>query len=259
VLGSGGSALEAVVAATARLEDCPVFNAGRGSVLNALGEVELDAAVMEGASRRAGAVAGLRRIRNPVSAAKAVLRDGRHVLLAGPGAERFTLASGIQPVAEESLVTDLRREQWQRAKAPAGSGGTVGAVARDAAGHLAAATSTGGILAKRPGRVSDSALVGCGTWADDATCAISATGEGEVFIRTAFASRVDALLRHTGADLERACLQALADVASLGGGGGCIAIDKNGEVAMPFDTPGMPRGVLREGDPPRLALGPDSR
>ena len=257
MLGSGSSALEAVVAATASLEDCPVFNAGRGSVLNALGEVELDAAVMEGASRRAGAVAGLRRIRNPVAAATAVLRDGRHVLLAGPGAEHFAFASGIEPVAEESLVTDSRRAQWRRAKTPGSSGGTVGAVARDTAGHLAAATSTGGILAKRPGRVSDSALVGCGTWADDATCAISATGDGELFIRSAFASRVDALLRHTSATLEGACVQALAEVASLGGSGGCIAIDGHGEVAMPFDTPGMPRGVLREGEPPRLALGPD--
>jgi beta-aspartyl-peptidase (threonine type) len=254
VLAAGGGALDAVVAAVACLEDCPIFNAGRGSVLNADGVLEMDASLMEGSSRRAGAVAGLARIANPIEVALAVLRDGRHVLLAGPGAERFALASGQESVDPTSLVTELRSAQWRSASEPGASGGTVGAVARDRTGHLAAATSTGGILRKRPGRVSDSALIGCGTWADDATCAVSATGDGELFIRSAFASRIDALLRHAGASLDAACASALSDVASLGGSGGCIAIDLHGNLALPFNTARMPRGLLRDGEAPRLAL-----
>lgn len=260
-LADGGSALDAVVAAVLRLEDCPVFNAGRGAVLNEAGEVELDAAVMDGATRRAGAVAGLRRVGNPVAAARAVLEDGRHVLLAGPGAEAFAHAAGLPAVDPSRLVTDFRRAQWERARdrdARGRSGGTVGAVARDRAGHLAAATSTGGILARRPGRVSDSAQIGSGTWADDAGCAVSATGEGELFIRTAFARSVDALLRHARASLGDACARALADVESLGGSGGCIAVDREGNLALPFDTPAMLRGVHREGEAPRIALTPET-
>ena len=137
------------------------------------------------------------------------------------------------------------------------AGATVGAVARDARGHLAAATSTGGMTAKHPGRVSDSALVGSGTWADDETCAISGTGHGELFIRAAFAHEVHALLRYAGLDLETACRRALAQVASLGGEGGCIAVDREGRVASPFDTPGMPRGLVRAGAPLRVALASD--
>lgn len=258
LLAEGGTALAAVVAAVTRLEACPIFNAGPGSVLNEAGEIELDAAVMEGATRRAGAVAGLRRVAHPVAAALAVLEDDRHVLLAGAGAEAFAHAAGVPEVDPASLVTPARREQWLRA-GPGGrrrGGGTVGAVARDRHGHLAAATSTGGILAKRPGRISDSALIGCGTWADDATCAISATGDGELFIRSAFAKSVDAWLRHGGLPLEEACARALADVASLGGSGGCIAVDRRGRIATPFDTPGMARGSWRAGFEPVLALGP---
>jgi isoaspartyl peptidase/L-asparaginase-like protein (Ntn-hydrolase superfamily) len=250
VLAAGGSALDAVVAAVVRLEDCPAFNAGRGSVLNDDGEIEMDAALMEGDARRAGAVAGVQRIANPVRAAQAVLRDGRHVLLAGAGAERFARAAELPACEPGSLVTDARRVQWQRARgrtARGGMGGTVGAVARDAAGHLAAATSTGGVSGKLAGRVSDSAQIGAGTWADDATCAVSATGDGDVFIRAAFASRVDAHLRFTGASLADACARALAEVAALGGSGGCIAIARTGAAAMPFLTESMPRGTLVEG------------
>lgn len=255
VLASGGSALDAVVAAVVVLEDCPVFNAGCGGVLNAQGELELDAALMEGTTRRAGAVAGLRGFR-PVEAARAVLEDDRHVLLAGAGADAFAREAGLAPVDAAGWITGFRREQWRRHLAALEadrSGGTVGAVARDGAGRLAAATSTGGILGKRPGRVSDSALVGSGTWADDRSCAVSATGEGELFIRAAFAARIDAALRG-GVPLAAACDAALAEVSGLGGSGGCIAVDRDGNVAMPFDTPGMPRGVLRPGGPPRVAL-----
>jgi len=256
VLEAGGAALDAVVAAVTRLEDCPVFNAGRGSVLNADGEIDMDAALMEGAARRAGAVAGLTRVANPVRAAEAVLRDGRHVLLAGPGAERFALAAGVPAAEPGSLVTNARRAQWQRARGRAPrAGGTVGAVARDAEGHHAAATSTGGILGKRPGRVSDSAQIGSGTWADDATCAISATGDGDLFIRAAFASRVDALLRYAGAPLAESCARALADVQQLGGSGGCIAIARGGSAVVLFLTESMPRGVLVEGKEMEVSSG----
>lgn len=255
VLADGGEALLAAVAAVRVLEDCPAFNAGRGAVLDARGAVALDAAVMAGSGRRAGAVAGVSRLAHPVDAAFAVLRDGRHVLLAGTGAEELAFASGLARVDPERHVTERRRAQLARVLAAdaSGGGGTVGAVARDAAGHLAAATSTGGTVAKRPGRVSDSALVGSGTWADDATCAVSATGHGESFIRCAFAHEVDARMRHAGASLEAACAAALAEVAALGGSGGCAALDASGRVALPFDTPDMPRGVWRAGAP-RVAV-----
>lgn len=262
VLDGGGDALDAVVAAVRVLEDCEAFNAGRGAVLDERGRVGLDAAVMEGAARRAGAVAGVARLEHPVEAALAVLRDGRHVLLAGEGAERFALAAGLLPVDPARHMTPRRRAQYERASAPgpdAGGGGkpgggTVGAAARDLRGHLAAATSTGGTAGKREGRVSDSALVGSGTWADDATCAVSATGHGEPFIRCAFARDVDARVRYAGAPLEAACVAALAEVAALGGRGGCIAVDAAGRVALPFDTPDMPRGVRRAGAPARVAV-----
>lgn len=258
VLVQGGSALAAVVAAVRVLESVPVFNAGHGSVLAASGEVLMDAAVMEGTSLRAGAVASVRRPAHPIEAALEVLRDGRHVLLCGEGADDFALVAGVAPAEPGSLVTSFRREQLARVLSRAereSGGGTVGAVARDGGGYLAAATSTGGLVGKRPGRVSDSALIGCGTWADDRSCAISATGEGEYFIRTVFAHAVDTRLRH-GEALDGACRGALAEVARLGGSGGCIAISADGALALPFDTPAMPRGVVRAGAPARIALAP---
>jgi isoaspartyl peptidase/L-asparaginase-like protein (Ntn-hydrolase superfamily) len=259
LLARGGAAQDAVVAAVAVLEDCPHFNAGTGSVLNAAGEVEMDAALMEGARRRAGAVAGVRRLAHPIEAARAVLHDGRHVLLFGAEAERLGRAAGVAEIAPEALIVPARRAQHVRGKGGEGAGtrGTVGAVALDASGHLAAATSTGGLSGKLAGRISDSAQIGAGTWADDATCAVSATGNGELFIRTAFARNVDALLRHARLPLEDACRRALDEVAALGGHGGCIAIDREGRMAMPFDTPAMPRGYLLEGEPARVALTAD--
>jgi isoaspartyl peptidase/L-asparaginase-like protein (Ntn-hydrolase superfamily) len=242
LLDGGGSALDAVVAAVRELERCEVFNAGRGGVLDAEGRIALDAAVMDGRARRAGGVIGVARIQQPADAALAVLRDGRHVLLAGEGAERFARAAGLAMVDPDYHVTEARRAQLARSERST-SGGTVGAVALDRDGHLAAATSTGGIAGRLPGRVSDSGLPGIGTWADDATCAISATGFGDYFIRCAFARDVDARLRFGGRDLDTACREALAEVESLGGQGGCIAIDRNGRVAMHFDTPSMARGV----------------
>lgn len=258
VLAEGGPALEAVVSAVRVLEAAACFNAGTGSVLSAAGEVEMDAAAMEGTTRLAGAVAGVRRVAHPIDAALAVLRDGRHVLLCGEGADAFALSAGVAPVAPGSLVTDERRAQLARALAaeakPAG-GGTVGAVARDARGRLAAATSTGGLVAKRPGRVSDSALIGCGTWAADATCAVSATGTGEYFIRSVFAHAVDVRVRG-GEALDAACRAALREVERLGGSGGCIAVASDGRLALPFGTPAMPRAWLVADGPARIAIGP---
>ena len=253
VLAADGAALDAVVATVSVLEAHPRFNAGLGAVRNAAGEVELDAAVMEGAARRAGAVAGVRRLLYAAQAAQAVLRDGRHVLLFGAEAERLASAAGVAEIAPEALIAAARPLPAR----PTPGGGTVGAVARDRAGHLAVATSTGGLSGKLPGRISDSAQIGCGTWADDATCAVSATGQGEYFIRTAFARGVDARVRHAGASLGQACADALAEVAALGGHGGCIAVDRAGELRMAFDTPAMARGALHEGEPARIGLGPE--
>ncbi len=265
VLASGGPALDAVVEAVAVLEDCPALNAGRGAVLRSDGSVALDAAPMDGHQRRAGGVAAVRRLRNPVRAAQAVLARSPHVLLTGETAEVFALAQGLEPAAEQWLVTPQRSAQLERALAAAQApldhdedgAGTVGAVARDAAGHLAAATSTGGMTNSLPGRVGDSPVPGAGIWADDATCAVSGTGEGEIFLRCAFAHEVDALLRLGGLPLDQACEQALARVDALGGSGGCAAIDAAGRVALPCNTFAMPRGVLGEEREPRIALRRD--
>ena len=257
VLEGGGPALESVVAAVRVLEDCLEFNAGRGSVLSASGGVEMDAAVMDGAARKAGAVAVVRRVVHPVEAALAVMRDTSHVLLAGEEAEAFARRQGLELAEPAFFVTARRRAQLERARPAPQGGGTVGAVARDGAGHLAAATSTGGVVGKLPGRVSDSSLVGAGTWADDATCALSGTGSGDSFIRCAFAHEVHASLHHAGLDLATACERALALVRADGGHGGCIALDAAGTLALPFDTPAMPRAWIGADGTARIALGAD--
>jgi isoaspartyl peptidase/L-asparaginase-like protein (Ntn-hydrolase superfamily) len=258
VLARGGSALDAVEAAVVVLEDEPLLNAGRGAALTSEGAAELDAALMDGRTRAAGAVACVRGIANPVRAARLVLERSPHVLLVGPGAEAFAAAHGLPRVDPASLATPARRADLEavlRARgAGSAAGGTVGAVARDAAGHLAAATSTGGVTGQLPGRVGDSPLVGAGTWADDATCAVSATGLGEAFVRAAFAHEVDARMRLLGEALERACCGALERVAALGARGGCAAVDRAGHVALPFTSAAMPRGWIGPDGGPRVAL-----
>jgi beta-aspartyl-peptidase (threonine type) len=212
---------------------------------------------MDGRTRAAGAVAGVRRIAHPVSAARAVMERSRHVLLVAGGAETFAREHGLEEVDPASLITAERREQLERARRqPAGGpdGGTVGAVALDARGHLAAATSTGGLMNKLPGRVSDSALIGAGTWASDATCAVSATGHGEAIIRVALGHEIDAGMRLVGLPLEAACERALAQVTALGSRIGLIALDRGGRIAMPFTTAGMYRGAVRDGEPPLVAV-----
>ena len=243
VLARGGSALDAVSVAVGVLEDDPLFNAGRGAVYNAAARHELDASIMDGASLRAGAVAAVSRIRNPILAARAVMEHSSHVLLAGQGAERFARGHGIAFASQRYFHTEARRRALQRNLQ--GHHGTVGAVARDAAGNLAAATSTGGFTGKLPGRVGDSPIIGAGTWADNATCAVSGSGHGELFMRTALAHDVAARMRYRGDSLERAARAALAAIARLGGDGGLVAIDRRGNVAMPFNSEGMLRACVR--------------
>jgi len=249
VLRAGGGALDAVEAAVAVLEDDPEFNAGRGAALTEDGRVELDAAVMEGTGRAAGSIACVTGIRNPVKAARAVLEDGRHVMFAGAAARRFAEEAGVELCDDGWLITDRQRE----ALAAGASGwalGTVGAVARDREGHVAAATSTGGTMGQRPGRVGDSPLIGAGTWADDGGVAVSCTGDGEAIIRVAMAHEVDALVRHAGRTLEEACSEALATLrVRCGGHGGLIAVSSAGAIAAPFTSPAMTRG-WRVGDGP---------
>jgi beta-aspartyl-peptidase (threonine type) len=258
VLAAGGAALDAVEAAVLVLEDDPEFNAGRGAALTEYGRVELDASVMDGAERAAGAVAAVRGVRNPVRAARAVLAEGRHVLLVGAPATEFAATAGLDFEAETWFVTDGQRRALNRAASSAAARGTVGAVARDARGHLAAATSTGGTAGQRLGRVGDSPLVGAGTWADDDTVAVSCTGHGESIIRAALAHEVDALLRHRRLGLEQACDEAIARLARYGGDGGLIAVSARGEVAARFNAPAMSRGWQVGGDGPVVtAVGPD--
>jgi beta-aspartyl-peptidase (threonine type) len=236
-----GTSLDAVCAAVVALEDSPLFNAGRGSVYNAEGRHELDAAVMDGATLRAGAVAAVSRVRNPVLAARAVMEKSRHVLLAGRGAEAFARRVGLRMAPPAYFHT-----AWRLAALKAGlkgHHGTVGAVALDADGDLAAATSTGGYTGKLAGRVGDSPIIGAGTYAD-ATCAISGTGLGEAFMRTVLAHDVAARMRYRGDTLARASAAALRAVRALGGDGGLVAVDRRGNIAMPFNSEGMYRASI---------------
>lgn len=275
VLRADGSALDAVAEVVRFLEDCPWFNAGRGSVLNRDGVCEMDAAVMDGATRRAGAVAGVKTVRNPVDAARAVMDRTSHVLLAGEGADAFARRAGLPVEPPGYFVTEPRRNQWRRIveqlqsepeDAPlwplerkSDALGTVGAVARDRRGHLAAATSTGGLAGKLPGRVGDSPVIGAGTYADDAVCAVSATGHGEYFLRTVVAHEVASLMRHRGWSLGDAARQVVEqDLAAVGGDGGLIAVDAAGNLELPFNTPGMYRAAVREGEAARVRLYRDA-
>jgi len=255
ILAAGGSALDAVEAAVVALEESPRFNAGKGSVYNAEGRHELDASIMEGKTRRAGAVAGVETIRNPVRLARVVMEQSPHVMMISTGAEKFADTQlQIERVANDWFDTDTRRAQLEqeqaRERAEAADAdnlrgkyfGTVGAVALDTHGDLAAATSTGGMTNKRYGRVGDSPLIGAGTWADE-RCAVSGTGWGEFFIRNAVAHDIAARMAYGGASLAAAAdAVILQRVPELGGDGGAIAVDRDGNIAMPFNTSGMYRG-----------------
>jgi beta-aspartyl-peptidase (threonine type) len=248
VLAGGGSALDAVAAAVVVFEDDPLFNAGRGSVFTAAGGQEMDAAVMDGNDRRAGAVAGILGPKNPVLAARAVMEHSPHVLLVGDGALAFCHQQGIAFADPGYFRTEERWQALQHVLAygaeddEARRHGTVGAVARDRDGNLAAATSTGGMTGKPPGRVGDTPIIGAGTYADNATCAVSATGHGEIFIRWGAAFDIAARLRYRGQKLTPAARAVVAGLARHGGSGGLVAIDRHGDIALPFNCGGMYRG-----------------
>lgn len=253
ILAAGGAALDAVEAAARVLEEDPAFNAGRGCVLTADGLAELDAAIMDGRDRACGAVAGLRTTRAPVSAARAVMEHSPHVLLTYDGADSFARDHGVEQVANAWFVIPERRAQLDKVMAAGGAFdsdikyGTIGAVAVDRSGHVAAATSTGGLTAKRWGRIGDSPLIGAGTYADDRAAAVSATGLGETFIRSAAAHELCARMRLGGEGLQQALDAVLAEVVALGGNGGLIAVAPSGEAAWGFTTPGMYRAVTGPG------------
>ncbi|MDB5986128.1 MAG: isoaspartyl peptidase/L-asparaginase [Nevskia sp.] len=260
-LRRGVAALDAVTLAVERLEQCPLFNAGIGAVLNRDGQPELDAAVMRGADRGCGAVASVSRVQSPVRLARAVMEQTPHVLFCGSGAEQLARALGLTMVEPAYFITPLRLQQLEHARrrgaisldhdtgadaaavsSDSGGGfGTVGAVARDAYGRLAAATSTGGLTNKLPGRIGDTPLIGVGTFADDRSCAISCTGTGEAFIKAGFAQAIHARMAWHDWDLQRACSEALASVQGYGGRGGCIAIARDGSLQLPFNSNAMYR------------------
>ncbi len=244
VLSAGGAALDAVEAAVRLLEDDPTFNAGTGACLNAAGDVELDASIMDGATLRCGAVAVVRDVKNPVTLARRVMERSAHVLLAGAGASAFAREVGIRACRSSLMVTPAQRRRWRRLRtegAPAGGKGTVGAVARDANGHLAAASSTGGMAMKRPGRVGDTAIIGCGTYADDSLAAVSCTGHGERIIQLTLARRAADLVGRGVAPMD-AAREAVRELgARVGGEGGLVLVGPVGEVGFACNTPVMSR------------------
>ena len=281
ILKAGGSARDAVEAVIRGFEEESLFNAGKGSVFTSSGKIELDAAFMDGGTLRDGAVAGLTRTKHPISAARQLMEHSANVMLIGPGADAFAAAHGVEQADEAYFFTERR---WQALKAalraqgksmpprPDGVGpepgpgalsellpedhkyGTVGAVALDELGHVAAGTSTGGTTAKPPGRVGDSPIIGAGTYASDASCAVSATGTGEYFIRLTAARDICALVQYQHMPLQQAVDEVMRRVSALGGDGGVIAVTPDGQVAWKFNTTGMYRGRLVEGGTPIVSI-----
>ncbi|MEX0899619.1 MAG: isoaspartyl peptidase/L-asparaginase [Gammaproteobacteria bacterium] len=266
ILKNGGTSLDAVTATIQVLEDEPLFNAGRGAVFTAEGKNELDAAIMDGATLNAGAIAGVTRIRNPVLLARAVMEHSPHVMLVGAGAEAFAEEQGMGFVDPKWFHTDERWQQLEKARAAEATKtahtlpreyryGTVGAVAVDTHGNLAAATSTGGMTNKRWGRVGDVPVIGAGTYADNATAAISATGHGEYFIRSVVAHEITARMRYARESVATAATNVvMGTLVERGGDGGVIAVDRHGNIAMPFNSTGMYRGYVKPGREPYTAI-----
>ncbi|MCB0561496.1 MAG: isoaspartyl peptidase/L-asparaginase [Lewinellaceae bacterium] len=256
LLEAGESALVAVESAVRRLEDCEYFNAGKGAVFTHEGYNEMDASIMCGKTLAAGGVAMVRGIKNPISLARCILEASGHVLLCGPGALQFAREQGLEEAPPEYFFSEFRYRQLQEARARGKAQldhsqkyGTVGAVACDRHGHIAAATSTGGLTNKQYGRVGDSPLIGAGTYANDLTCAVSCTGYGEYFMRGVVAYDVSCLMEYKGMSLEEAAHHAIHQrQLALGGDGGLIAVDAKGNVALPFNSAGMYRGWVREGE-----------
>jgi beta-aspartyl-peptidase (threonine type) len=264
LLNDGVDALDAVEATVSLMEDNPLFNAGRGSVFTHNEKHEMDAAIMSGVDLRAGAVAAVDGIKNPIKLARRVMEATEHVLMCGSGAEEFAREAGFEFAPPEYFFDELRYEQLLQARREdevrldhslVKKFGTVGAVARDARGHLAAATSTGGMTNKRYGRVGDTAIIGAGTYADDQTCAISCTGHGEFFIRTVTAYDIACLMKYKGLTLNEACEQVVhVTLRELGGEGGLIAVDHTGNVSLPFNSEGMYRAWIISQSEAQIAI-----
>lgn len=263
VLEGGGSSLDAVTRAVVLLEDNPLFNAGHGAVFTLEGHNELDASIMDGSTLKAGAVCGVTHIKNPIELARAVMESSDYVLLSGAGAEDFALSRGFEFVPQSYFFTQARWRQLERIRSGDANlsaltishVGTVGAVALDERGSLAAATSTGGMTGKRFSRIGDSPIIGAGTYADNRSCAVSATGHGEVFIRAAVAHDIGARMRYGGRSLARAVHEVVVEeLPALRGEGGVIAIDRQGEIAMEFNSEGMFRASRRAGGKPQVHI-----
>ena len=250
ILQNGGSSLDAVVAAVRVLEDDPLFNAGRGAVFTSAGTHEMDAAIMDGRTLMAGAVGAVAQLKNPIVLARAVMEKSPHAMLAGKGAEDFARELGLEIADGKYFFTDRRWEALERVRrnraalSDADRHGTVGAVALDGMGNLAAATSTGGNTNKRPGRIGDTPIIGAGTYANNKTCAVSATGDGEFFMRAVAGHDLSALMDYGRMNLAEAARTVIDKVKALGGIGGLIAIDRDGTIALPFNTTGMYRGYV---------------
>ena len=243
ILKDGGTSLDAITATIMVMENSPLFNAGKGAVFTEEGIVEMDASIMDGNTSSAGAVAGVHNIKNPILAARAVMENTSHVLLTGDGADDFANSQGLEIVDSSYFFTDSRWKSYQNAKNK--KHGTVGAVALDKHGNLAAGTSTGGMTFKMKGRVGDSPIIGAGTYADNNTCAVSATGHGEYFIRNVVAYDIGALMKYKNITLNQAANYVILDkLKKIGGDGGIIAVDNQGNYAITFNTAGMYRGVV---------------
>jgi L-asparaginase / beta-aspartyl-peptidase len=267
ILSQGGSSLDAVEAVVRFMEDCPLFNAGKGAVLNENGKAELDAAIMDGMTGLAGSVACVTTIKNPVTAARRVMEKTGHVMLVGGGAEKFARAQHLDMVDPSYFITPERLEAWKKSRPPAqpgkpapqdpgkGKHGTVGAVALDGKGNLAAATSTGGRMGKMAGRVGDSPIIGAGTYANNNTCAVSATGYGEYFMRSVVAYDISAMMEYRGMPLEEAGKTVIMEkLKNQKADGGLIAIDKDGNITMPFNTNAMFRGYVKSSGEQEVAI-----
>ncbi|PKP35611.1 MAG: beta-aspartyl-peptidase [Bacteroidetes bacterium HGW-Bacteroidetes-15] len=255
ILKNGGTSLDAVEQVVRYLEDCPLFNAGRGAVFTHDGKNELDAAIMEGKDLKAGAVAGIGDIKNPISAARMIMEKSPHVLMVGKGASLFASQNGAEVVDSSYFYTDKSWQSLQRILEKDKKMGTVGCVALDKDGNLAAATSTGGMTNKRYGRVGDVPIIGAGTYANNNTCAVSATGHGEFFIRYTVAHDISALMEYKGLSLKQAADEVvMGKLVSVGGNGGVIAVDKFGNVHLPFNTSGMFRAFAQESGEKHVAI-----
>ena len=267
ILRCGGSSLDAVEACIRMMEDCPLFNAGKGAVFNSEGRNELDASIMDGKTHRAGAVAGVMTVKNPITAARCVMEKSQHVMLAGRGAEKFAREQGLEIVDPSYFFTQQRWNDYLKMKSKSDSvenagkvHGTVGCVALDRSGNLAAGTSTGGMTYKKYGRVGDSPIIGAGTYADNESCAVSATGHGEYFIRNVVAYDISALMKYKGLSLADAAFFVFMEkLKQQGAEGGVICLDRDGNIAMPFNTSGMFRGYVKSGGDTKLSIFSDEK